>query len=457
MDVLQLIRQKRAGQELTEEQISWLVKAAVEGTVPQYQLSALLMALCYEHLTYSETRALTMAFVASGERLRWPPSVGTIVDKHSTGGVGDKTSLLLAPWLAAAGLSVPKMSGRGLGHTGGTIDKLESIPGFQVNLGRADMDRLLTEVGCAVVAQSTTMVPADKLFYQLRNDTDTVNEDGLIAASVMGKKLAAGAHYIVLDVKCGSGAFFKDIERARNFAQIAVRLGHDFGRRVACVITNMDQPLGTAVGNTLEVKEVLDLLEGRSQQPDLIELCVTLGAVLLVLTEGATNVEAGREIMLEQLEYGMVLERFKNWVAAQGGDLEAFRRDLGRLDGYRKVEVRAVRRGYVAAMQVEALGELLRSMGAGRYVEGDVIYPLTGLLAQKKVGSEFAEGEVLATLYARPDDPRSDQELGMALMRCYSFSESPVQRPELIHEIVGLEDYLQIAWQQGTARLGPPA
>lgn len=278
MELLSLIRKKRGHRELDEAEIASMVSSVVCGTTADYQLSALLMAICYEGLSYNETLALTRAFIASGECLDWSHLSGPVVDKHSTGGVGDKTSLLLVPWLAAAGLTVPKMSGRGLGHTGGTIDKLESIPGFSIDLDRAHLKRMLEDTGCAIVAQSANLVPADKRIYALRDATGTVDELGLIAASVMSKKLAAGAQYIVIDVKCGSGAFFASVKQAREFAQVAICLGSDFGRPVACVISGMDQPLGSAVGNALEVAEVDAMLRGESEHEDLMELCIALGS-----------------------------------------------------------------------------------------------------------------------------------------------------------------------------------
>ncbi len=398
MNVLSLIRRKRRGQELSPADIEALVRGVVDGGVPDYQLSALLMVICYEGLTYAETVALTRAFVESGATLDWSDLRGPVVDKHSTGGVGDKASLLLLPWLAAVGLTVPKMSGRGLGHTGGTIDKLESIPGFNVNLSRDEMRRVLSEVGCVVVAQSADLVPADKRIYALRDATDTVDELGLIAASVLSKKLAAGAECIVLDVKCGSGAFFTDEQRAREFAQLALRLGREFGRDVSCVISNMDQPLGEAVGNALEVAEVLAVLEGQSSQPDLVELCATLGGVLLARTGRCDYYGDGKALMYEALVSRAVLERFRRWVYAQGGDLGHFRRSQAQAGAVESIEVPAPRSGVICRMDARAIGEVARSLGAGRQAAEDSIDPRAGVRCLLKVGERVAAGDPLAVM-----------------------------------------------------------
>lgn len=449
MELLSLIRQKRGGGELSSESIHSMVQALVAGDIADYQLSALLMAICYEGLSYRETFDLTMAYVNSGATLRWPDMGGPVVDKHSTGGVGDKVSLLLAPWLAAMGLFVPKMSGRGLGHTGGTIDKLESIPGFNVELTQPQMNAVLASAGCAVVSQSGGLVPADKLTYALRDATGTVDELGLIAASVMSKKIAAGAQFIVLDVKCGSGAFFQTGQDARAFARTAIRLGSDAGCSVACVISSMHQPLGHAAGNALEVSEVLDLLAGTAPVHDLQELCEVLGAALLMLIDRAAMPDetrsqpAVRDIrrhaaqMRLALHSGDVADRFKRWIAAQGGDLAAFNARQAAMDGCRKLDVTTGADGWIKAMDTRAIGEFVRSLGAGRLRKSDVIDPLVGIICRCKTGGALTPDSPLASIIAKNSDPRSDEELRQAYLATLTFTQTPPPEIKLIHAVMG--------------------
>jgi pyrimidine-nucleoside phosphorylase len=434
MELLSLIRKKRAGGELSAAELEEFTAAVVDGSAPDYQLSALLMAICYEGLSYAETLALTRAFVASGEQLSWPEAQGPVVDKHSTGGVGDKVSLLLVPWLAAVGLVVPKMSGRGLGHTGGTIDKLASVPGFRVALSQGEIRAILADVGCVVVAQSAGLVPADKRLYALRDVTDTVDQLGLIAASVLSKKTAAGAEHIVLDVKCGSGAFFKDLARAREFAELALSLGRDLGRGVACVISNMHQPLGSAVGNALEVEEVLALLAGERDQPDLTELCQILGALLLTAAGRTVSMDEGQAMMEQALAGGAVRERFERWIAAQGGDLAAFRER--HRDGYRRIDVRAVNGGYLRGMDAQRIGELARGLGAGRLTAADGIDAEVGILCRCKVGDAIEAEQSLAELVARAIDPRSDRDLAEEYVAALSFGAEPPEVKPVVLDVL---------------------
>lgn len=397
--ILHLIQRKHGGSELSAAEIRSIVQGALGGRVGQAQLAALLMAVCYEGLSYAETLELTRAFVDSGAVLRWDGLPGPVVDKHSTGGVGDKVSLALLPWLAALGLYVPKLSGRGLGHTGGTVDKLESIPGFRSALPAEDFAAVLCEVGCVDAAQSAQLVPADKLFYSLRDATDTVDQLGLIAASVMSKKLAAGAQYIVLDVKCGSGAFFATPDKARQFAALAMRLGRDCGRRVGCVISSMAQPLGHAVGNALEVAEVLRWLDSDVELPDVREVCCELGAVLLLLCGRAQDLPAGRAQMLAALASGAVRDRFRQWISAQGGDLAALAALLQARTGITVVDVRSPSGGYITGIDTRGVGELARRLGAGRQSPGDSIAPLAGLECLAKLGSPVVPGDIVARAY----------------------------------------------------------
>jgi len=432
----ELIRRKRSGDALSPGDIRGVVQGALSGDVPDYQLSALLMAIVYEGLSYEETEALTRAFVESGRCLDWGATASITVDKHSTGGVGDKVSLALVPWLATLGLRVPKMSGRGLGHTGGTIDKLESIPGFRTDLSEQEISQVLDDVGCVVVSQSRDLVPADRLFYELRNATDTVDELGLIAASVMSKKIAGGARHIVLDVKCGRGAFFKDIERARAFAGLASRLAQAWGRGLACVISSMDQPLGSAVGNALEVREVADFLAGHAAQPGLAQLCLALGGAALLLSGKAATPSEAESRMLDALARGLVWERFQAWVQAQGGNLARFAERLGGLADYRRIPVIAPRTGFIERLDALLVGELARSLGTGRLRKDDRIDPLVGVECLRKVGDSVSEGDELAVLYAKPEDPRASAELSAAYLAAVTISANPVPPQSVVLDLL---------------------
>jgi pyrimidine-nucleoside phosphorylase len=443
LDMRAVIRRKRDGGEHSAAELEQLVQAAVGKRVPDYQLSAWLMAVRLRGLSEAETFALTKAFVDSGASLSWDGLDRPVVDKHSTGGVGDKVSLALAPWLAAAGLAVPKMSGRGLGHTGGTLDKLAAIPGFSTELNQAGMQRLLEEVGCCIASQSSGLVPADKLFYALRDATETVEELGLIAASVMSKKLACGAPNIVLDVKCGGGAFFPALQQAREFAELACRIGAAAGRRVSCVISAMDQPLGRAVGNALEVQEAAALLNGRRDSPELREACLALGEEALRVAagsaaspapgQGGKGAPAQNPPLADLLASGAAGECFHRWVAAQGGDWAAFEQqaaDAAR--HYRQVEVCAPRAGWIAGINALAVGELACDLGAGRRSKDDVIDPWVGIQCLVKTGEQVAAGQPLARLTVRPDNPRSDSELQRSYLQVVTNAAEPVAPSQVL-------------------------
>jgi thymidine phosphorylase len=461
-DMRTLIRRKRDGLEHSAAELQDMVQAAVAGAVPDYQLSAWLMAVCFTHLSEAETFALTQSFVDSGETLRWDGLDRPVVDKHSTGGVGDKVSLALAPWLAAAGLAVPKMSGRGLGHTGGTLDKLAAIPGFDTGLDQAGMRRLLREVGCCIASQSAALVPADQLFYALRDATETVEERGLIAASVMSKKLACGAPGIVLDVKCGRGAFFRDAAAARDFAELACRIGAQAGRRVSCVLSPMDQPLGRAVGNALEVKEAADLLSGRRDSPELREACLALGAEALRIA-AATSPPAGpdggapgpvglelapaaddaawaehaRPLLERLLVSGAAWQHFQRWIAAQGGDWAEFERQAEEERGRcRQVMVRAEARGWIAGLDALAVGELACDLGAGRRTKDDIINPWVGIECLAKTGERVEAGQAIARLTVQPDDARKDGVLSEAYLAAVTVADHEPSRQQMILEVV---------------------
>jgi pyrimidine-nucleoside phosphorylase len=438
-----LIRAKRNGEQHSAEELAWLVEQAVAGQIPDYQLSAWLMAACFQHLSDEETIALTDAFVASGETLSWEGVDRPMVDKHSTGGVGDKVTLALAPWLAAAGLGVCKMSGRGLGHTGGTIDKLAAIPGFKTDLATADIKRILGECGCCVAQQSPKLVPADKLFYALRDATETVEELGLITASVMSKKLAFGANCIVLDVKTGGGAFFKTEDEAQAFARLAGIIADKAGRKLACVISPMDQPLGRTVGNAMEVLEAAQLLSGERDSPELREACLELGGATLDLVDGRDrcqpvrrrdarqgvrqNAEEDsgiadsltavptaddltvvptehRDHPLHLLSSGTAWASFQAWIAAQGGDWDAFlRQSESAAAKYQRISVTAPSSGTITKLDALAIGQLACDIGAGRVNKDDEIDPWVGIELLAKVGDEVAAGDEAAILTVKPN------------------------------------------------------
>jgi pyrimidine-nucleoside phosphorylase len=402
MHIIELIEQKRSGKPLDTRQIQWLVRGAVQGEIPDYQLASLLMVICYEGLSLPEVLALTEAFVESGDQLAWEFTDRPVVDKHSTGGVGDKVSLLLVPWLAAAGCIVPKMSGRGLGHTGGTVDKLESIPGFRTDLARGEIQAQLEFCGCVIVAQTENLVPADRLFYALRDATATVNEQGLIAASIMSKKIAGGAQHIVLDVKRGAGAFFMDEGQARSFAELAVRIGDHFRRRISWVISPMDAPLGSAVGNGLEVEEAMSVAEHRMVDHPLVENCLELGWRLLTSAAIRPGEPAARELLLELLENGAVYSRMQQWIEGQGGRIAEFREVLAREKRARRFAVPAGREGTVRSIDALAVGRLANQLGAGRARKEDPVDPFAGLELSCGKGSLLDLDSEIGALYPGP-------------------------------------------------------
>ncbi|MED5046168.1 pyrimidine-nucleoside phosphorylase, partial [Geobacillus stearothermophilus] len=355
MRMVDLIAKKRDGKALTKEEIEWIVRGYTNGDIPDYQMSALAMAIYFRGMTEEETAALTMAMVQSGEMLDLSSIRGVKVDKHSTGGVGDTTTLVLGPLVASVGVPVAKMSGRGLGHTGGTIDKLESVPGFHVEISKDEFIRLVNENGIAIIGQTGDLTPADKKLYALRDVTATVNSIPLIASSIMSKKIAAGADAIVLDVKTGAGAFMKKLDEARRLARVMVDIGKRVGRRTMAVISDMSQPLGYAVGNALEVKEAIETLKGNGPH-DLTELCLTLGSHMVYLAEKAPSLDEARRLLEEAIRSGAAIAAFKTFLAAQGGDASVVD-DLDKLPkaAYTST-VTAAADGYVAEMAADDIG-----------------------------------------------------------------------------------------------------
>ena len=434
MRMTDLIAKKRDGERLTTEEISEMIRLYTAGEIPDYQMSAMCMAILFRGMDDEEILDLTMSMMRSGETLDLSPIRGVKADKHSTGGVGDKTSLVLCPMVASCGVKIAKMSGRGLGHTGGTIDKLESFPGFVTGISEQRFFDNVNRIGIALAGQTAEVCPADKKLYALRDVTGTVPSIPLIVSSIMSKKLAAGADVIVLDVKCGSGAFMKTPEQARELAEGLTRVGNLAGRRCAAVITDMDEPLGFAVGNALEVKEAVDVLAGRTEAGELKELCLTLGANILTLA-GLAEDEADARAKLEKtIEDGSALKKLAEMVEAQYGDPRAVY-DLSLLpDAPVKREVPSPRAGYVAHIEAEDVGLVSMHLGGGRATKESVIDLSVGVVLHKKVGDRVEAGESLATIHA-PDEAKA-AEAAELLRKCYTFSDEPVEKAPFIKGVV---------------------
>ncbi|KXT99777.1 Pyrimidine-nucleoside phosphorylase [Streptococcus oralis] len=391
MRAVDLIQKKRDGQELTAAEIKWLVEGYVAGTVPDYQMSAFAMAVYFKGMTTREISDLTMNMVKTGQEFDLSAIDGIKVDKHSTGGVGDKVTLILAPLVASFGVPVAKMSGRGLGHTGGTIDKLESIKGYQVERSQEDFIRQVQDIGVSVIGQSDQLVKADKLLYALRDVTATVDTIPLIASSVMSKKIAAGADAILLDVTVGEGAFMKTVDEARELAQTMVDLGKAVGRKTVAVITDMSQPLGRAIGNRLEILEAIEILQGKGRE-DISHFICELAQIML----GLADVEKTIEEIRQHLENGQALAKFEEMVAAQGGDLEDLYRPV---KVAHVVEIHAQETGVISALPAMEFGLYAMRLGAGRAVKSDDLDYETGIVFEKKVGDSVQKGEIVAKVY----------------------------------------------------------
>ena len=391
MRAVDLIQKKRDGQELTSNEIKWLVEGYVAGTVPDYQMSAFAMAVYFKGMTTREISDLTMNMVKTGQEFDLSAIDGVKVDKHSTGGVGDKVTLILAPLVASFGVPVAKMSGRGLGHTGGTLDKLEAIKGYQVERSQEDFIRQVQDIGVSVIGQSDQLVKADKLLYALRDVTATVDTIPLIASSVMSKKIAAGADAILLDVTVGEGAFMKTVDEARELAQTMVDLGKAVGRKTVAVITDMSQPLGRAIGNRLEILEAIEILQGKGRE-DISHFICELAQIIL----GLANVEKTVEEVRQHLENGQALAKFEEMVAAQGGDLEDLYRPV---NVTHVVEIPAQESGVISALPAMEFGLYAMRLGAGRAVKSDDLDYETGIVFEKKVGDSVQKGEIVAKVY----------------------------------------------------------
>lgn len=424
MRAVDIIQKKRDGLELSSQEIEWLIEGYVAGTVPDYQMSAFAMAVYFKGMTTREISDLTMAMVGTGQQFDLSAISGIKVDKHSTGGVGDKVTLILAPLVASFGVPVAKMSGRGLGHTGGTIDKLESVKGYQVERSQEDFIKQVQEIGVSVIGQSDQLVKADKLLYALRDVTATVDTIPLIASSVMSKKIAAGADSILLDVTVGEGAFMKNLEDARVLARTMVDLGKAVGRRTVAVITDMSQPLGTSIGNRLEILEALEILQGQGRE-DITEFICELARIMLDLA----NVEKSVSEIREHLTNRAALKKFEEMIAAQGGDLE----DLYRPSKAAYVaEVRAEQSGYITELPAMEFGLFAMRLGAGRAVKSDKLDYETGIVFEKKVGETVKIGEIVAKIYA---NEKISQELVTEFQKNVRIGSESVAVSEIVEVI----------------------
>lgn len=432
MRMVDIIEKKRDGHELTTEEIRFFIEGYTKGDIPDYQASSLAMAIYFKDMTDRERADLTMAMVESGDQIDLSAIAGVKVDKHSTGGVGDTTTLPLAAMVAAVGVPVAKMSGRGLGHTGGTIDKMEAISGFHVELSSDEFVNQVNEIGMAVIGQSGNLTPADKKLYALRDVTGTVSSIPLIASSIMSKKIAAGADAIVLDVKTGDGAFMKTVEDSKKLAQAMVKIGNAVGRNTMAIISDMSQPLGFAIGNALEVQEAIDTLKGHGPE-DLNELCYTLGSQMVVLGGKAQTIEEARKMLEEVVANGEALEVLKKFIAAQGGDASVVDFPERLPQAQFVTELVAKESGYVAKIEAEDVGTAAMLLGAGRATKESVIDLAVGLVLRKKVGDYVEAGESLVTIYANREDIKEVED---KLYAHIHLSKEKVDAPKLIEAII---------------------
>ncbi|HYF82867.1 MAG TPA: pyrimidine-nucleoside phosphorylase [Clostridia bacterium] len=442
MRMYDIINKKRNGEELEKEEIQFFIKGYTDGSIPDYQASALLMAIYFRGMNKRETADLTMAMVNSGATMDLSAISGIKVDKHSTGGVGDKTTLVLGPMVASAGVTVAKMSGRGLGHTGGTLDKLESIEGFKVQLSMEEFVDTVNRIKLAVCGQTGDVVPADKKLYALRDVTGTVDNISLIAGSIMSKKIAAGADSIVLDVKTGSGAFMKSIEDSFDLAKEMVDIGVNLNKNVIALVTEMNEPLGYAVGNALEVKEAIATLKGNGPE-DLLELCIELGAVMLLLGKKAESLEVAKKILLENIKSGAALKKLEEMVAAQHGNPEQIRKPELLPKAVHIIEVKSTTDGYVQSIDAEGIGIAALILGAGRETKESEIDHAVGIVLGKKVGEHVAVGETIANIHV--NDLSKVKECTIKLLEAYSFTEKKPEPRPLIFGMVdknGIKKYV---------------
>ena len=429
MRMVDIIEKKRDNHFLSKDEIDFVIQGYTKGNIPDYQMSALLMAIYFQGMSDEEATYLTNAMLHSGDVIDLSKVEGVKVDKHSTGGVGDKTTLILGPLVASAGAKLAKLSGRGLGHTGGTLDKLESIDGCSIALSEEQFIRQVNDINIAVAGQTAELVPADKLLYALRDVTGTVNSIPLIASSIMSKKLASGADVICLDVKIGDGAFMKTIEDARTLSELMVSIGSRMGKTVIAFITDMDQPLGLAVGNRLEVKEAIETLSGHGPK-DLETLCVEIGSHMIYNAKKASSLEEAKKIAFDNLHNGKALAKWNEFIHAQGGHIDS-------LENFVKVKeiipITAQKSGYIAKIKALPIGLASCKLGGGRETKEDIIDPMVGVVLKKKIGDFVNKGDVLCEVYA---NKTANQEILDGLLRAYEIVEQPVLPGKIILETI---------------------
>lgn len=432
MDILEIIAKKRDKQKLSKQEIEYFVENYTNGNIADYQASALAMAIYLNGMDEEETTDLTLAMAHSGDILDLS-ELGTVVDKHSTGGIGDKVTLILAPIIASLGIPVAKMSGRGLGYTGGTIDKLEAIPGYNTSLTIEQFIKNVKEIGIALMGQTLNLAPADKKLYALRDTTSTTESIPLIASSIMSKKIAAGANKIVLDVTCGRGAFMKNIETATKLAETMKKIGELAKKETTCVITNMNEPLGKAIGNSLEVIEAIEFLKG-NMQPDVKEVILTLGAYMIKLAGKGEDIEDNKQKMLEQIQNGKAFAKLEQWIQKQGGDISY----LENTEKFEKakyvIPVIADRSGYVKSLDAQEIGKASMNLGAGRKKKEDNIDFSVGIILEKKTGNKVEKGENIAFVYA--NDEKLGQEISQDILNAYTIVDEIVEKKQDILKIV---------------------
>ncbi|ASS75036.1 pyrimidine-nucleoside phosphorylase [Tumebacillus algifaecis] len=437
-----IIHKKRDGGQLNKQEIAYIVKGFTDGSIPDYQMSALSMAIYFQGMSAEETAELTLSMAQSGDMIDLSGINGNKVDKHSTGGVGDTTTLVLLPLVASVGVPVAKLSGRGLGHTGGTIDKLEAIPGFSIDMPQDQFVANVNKYGCALIGQTGSVAPADKKLYALRDVTATVDTIPLIASSIMSKKIASGADSIVLDVKTGDGAFMKTLDGSFELAKAMVDIGNNVGRNTIGVISGMEQPLGYAIGNALEVQEAIDTLRGVGPD-DLAELCLVLGSYMLVATDHAANAEEARQMLVDSLQSGKALETFRSFIEAQGGNPAVIDDRTLLPQAKRQVAVTLGRAGYVAEIHAEEAGTCAMLLGAGRETKDSEVDLAVGIVLHKKVGDAVAANEAIATLYVN-DESRLTEVISR-LQAAYVLTDERQPVQPLIYGVVtksGIERFV---------------
>lgn len=431
MNILEIITKKRDKQKLTKQEIEFFVKGYTEGSIPDYQVASLLMAIYLNGMTEEETTNLTLAMAHSGEVLDLS-GIGTVVDKHSTGGVGDKVTLILAPMIAALGVPVAKMSGRGLGFTGGTVDKLESIPGYQTNLPMEKFIQNVKQINISLIGQTANLAPADKKLYALRDTIGCIESIPLISSSIMSKKIAAGANKIILDVTCGNGAFMKNLEEANELSAMLIKIGKLAKKQTVCVVTNMEEPLGNSIGNSLEVIEAIEFLKGNMQE-DVKEVVLTLGAYMLKLANKGDNLEENKQKLLATIQNGTAFAKMKQLVANQGGDISY----LEKPEKFKKAKyilpVKATKSGYICRLPAQTIGEISRKLGAGRFKKEDTIEQNVGITLIKKVGEQVEQGEIVAYVHANQEQKAKQAQEELALV--YEYQKTFVNQLPAILKI----------------------